>query len=71
MKLHRRLREQFRIYERNGFKVESVDQREGSHFRVKFIGIERPFFMTLSATDPRSYRNNLAQLRREAKGESK
>lgn len=71
--IHRRLREQFAIYERDGFVVESIEQRNGSHFKVVFKGIDRPFFMTKSATDPRAYKNNLADLRRalkQSQGES-
>lgn len=68
--LHRRLREQFRMYERDGFEVESIEPRNGSHYKVIFKGIDRPFFMTRSATDPRAYKNNLADLRRALKEQS-
>jgi hypothetical protein len=63
----RRLREQLRIYERDGFKATSIEQRNGSHFKVTFEGIDRAFFFTMSETDPRSYKNNLAELRRHKK----
>jgi hypothetical protein len=65
--IHRRLREQFALYKRDGFEVESIEPRNGSHFKVVFKGIDRAFFLTKSETDPRAYKNNLAELRRAIK----
>lgn len=65
MRINKRLREQFRMYERKGFKPISAEP-SGHHIKVMFEGIEKPFYLTANATDPRSYLNNIADLRRIA-----
>jgi hypothetical protein len=65
MKISRRLREQFRFYERKGFRAISIEP-SGHHVKVMFEGVPRPFYLTANATDPRSYLNNVADLKKFA-----
>lgn len=63
MRINKRLREQLRIYERNGFKALFIEP-SSRHIKVIFEGVTRPFYLTANQTDPRSYLNTLADLRK-------
>lgn len=65
MALPRLIREQFKLYEREGFTVRTV-VRAARHYRVEFNEFPEPQFLTASRTDPRSYKNNVALFKRLA-----
>jgi hypothetical protein len=61
----RLLREQFALYEREGFSVKSF-VRAARHYRVEFKEFPETQFLTANQTDPRSYKNNVARFKRLA-----
>lgn len=65
MTLPRRLREQFKMYERAGFTVKEVE-RASRHYRVVFHEFTQPQFLTANETDARAYKNNVTRFRRLA-----
>lgn len=64
------LREQLRLYEREGFTVEAVE-RASKHYKVKFHQLPTPQFLTANNTDWRSYRNNISRMKRLARDQEK
>lgn len=65
MKVPRVLREQLSIYERAGFTPKSITPGS-KHFRVEFNEFPQVQTLTKNVTDPRSFKNNLAQFKRLA-----
>lgn len=60
-----RLREQFKLYQREGFTVKAVERRS-KHYRVEFNEFPQAQHVTGSSVDPRAYKNNLAHFKRLA-----
>lgn len=68
---HRKLlRDQLRLYEREGFTVEAIE-RASRHYKVKFQQVKEPQFLTANNTDWRAYRNNICRLKRLARDQEK
>jgi hypothetical protein len=65
MKLPKRLQQQLRLYQAEGFRVEEVS-RASRHYKVKFLDVPTPQFLTANAVDPRAYLNNIARLKRQS-----
>ena len=64
MKIPRELREQIKFYANNGFHVTNVEPRNGAHFLLTFVEFPQKMIITISATDPRAWRNNISNYRR-------
>ena len=67
MEIPKMLREQIKFYERHGFHVVDVEYREGSHMKATFAEFPQPQFLTISRTDWRGWKNNIARYRRLTK----
>lgn len=61
--LPKRLREQIRLYEAEGFTIKEVE-RASKHYRVTFNEFPTPQFLTANNTDWRGYRNNTTRFKR-------
>ena len=66
MKVPQRLRKQLKEYESEGFHAVSVEHRSGSHKLVTFAEFSEPQILTVSKSDWRAFKNNLARFRRLA-----
>lgn len=64
MRVPKTMREQMRIYEREGFVLDRLEQVNASHFKAFFVGVPQIQFLTAHTGDPRSIRNNIARMRR-------
>jgi hypothetical protein len=64
MQIPKSMREQIRIYEREGFVLERLEQINASHFKAQFEGVPQIQFLTAHTGDRRSVRNNIARMRR-------
>lgn len=65
MNIPRGLRDQLKFYESKGFHVTSIEPRSGSHFLVVFAEFPQAQIITRNCgSDPRAWRNNVAQYRR-------
>jgi len=64
MQIPKSMREQIRIYEREGFMLERLEQVNASHFKAQFKGVPQIQFLTAHIGDRRSVRNNIARMRR-------
>ena len=64
MQIPKSMREQIRIYEREGFMLERLEQVNASHFRAYFKGVPQIQFLTAHIGDRRSVRNNISRMRR-------
>ena len=67
MNIPRVLREQLKVYEREGFHPLTVEQRAGSHFKVVFAEFSEPQILTKNAGEPRALKNNIARFRKLAR----
>ena len=67
MSIPRVLREQLKVYEREGFHAIAVEPRSGSHFKVVFAEFSEPQILTKNAGDPRALKNNIARFRKLAR----
>lgn len=65
-RLPKRLAEAFRLYEREGFTVQSVE-RATKHWKVKFNEFPETQFLTSNDVDGHALKNNVARFRRLAK----
>jgi hypothetical protein len=66
MKITRSLRKQIKEYEREGFHVVAIENRSGSHKMLSFAEFPEPQVVTISKSDWRALKNNIARFRRLA-----
>ena len=66
MKIPKRMREQLKVYEREGFHATSIEMRAGSHRMVTFAEFPEPQILSDSKSDWRRERNNVAVFRKLA-----
>ena len=64
-RLPKRLAEAFKLYERAGFTVKSVE-RASKHWKVKFNEFPETQFLTSNDVDQHALKNNLARYKRLA-----
>ena len=68
MNLPKTIRKQADAYRAAGFHIVEVEHRAGSHFKVRFAEFATPIVLTANVGDPRAIKNNVALLRRIARG---
>lgn len=63
MSIPRPFREQFLIYEREGFHVKHFQPTKGSHAKVQFEEFPEVQVLTKNVGDPRAIKNNVSRFR--------
>jgi hypothetical protein len=53
-----------KFYANNGFHALDIEPRNGGHFCITFAEFPKKQIVTKNGTDPRAWRNNLANYRR-------